>query len=52
MKKKMDVMIETNPNVKYPLSTLTYGFKRELDGALALDRWGSYHEGMSPTLSP
>lgn len=46
MKKKMDSMIATNPDVKYPLSTITYGFKREIDDALALDRWGSYHEGL------
>ena len=30
--------------MKYPLWTLYYGMKRNLDGALALDRWGSYHE--------
>ena len=29
---------------KYPLWSKYYGFKRRLDGALALDRWGSYHE--------
>lgn len=46
MKEKMDSMIASNPGVKYPLSTITYGFKRELDDALALDRWGSYHEGL------
>ena len=31
-------------NPKYPLWALYYGMKREKDGALALDRWGSYHE--------
>lgn len=31
-------------NPKYPLWALYYGLKRARDGALALDRWGSYHE--------
>lgn len=30
--------------MKYPLWTLYYGLERRKDGALALDRWGSYHE--------
>jgi hypothetical protein len=29
---------------KYPMWTMTYGLQRDLDGAYALDRWGSYHE--------
>ena len=31
-------------SMKYPLWTIYYGMKREKDGAIALDRWGSYHE--------
>lgn len=31
-------------SMKYPLWTLYYGTKRAKDGAIALDRWGSYHE--------
>jgi hypothetical protein len=31
-------------NPKYPLWALYYGLRREKDRALALDRWGSYHE--------
>jgi hypothetical protein len=29
---------------KYPVWTKVFGQRREVDGAFALDRWGSYHE--------
>jgi hypothetical protein len=48
----MKEMQANNKHVKYPLSTLTYGVKRAVDGALALDRWGSYHESWSRVLEP
>jgi hypothetical protein len=44
IQEKMNRMKELNVDIKYPLSTITYGKPRKLDGALALDRWGSYHE--------
>ena len=44
LKEKMDQMQAKGVDIKYPLTTITYGSKRKLDGALALDRWGSYHE--------
>ncbi len=31
-------------SMKYPLWTLYYGTRRAKDNAIALDRWGSYHE--------
>ena len=49
---KMKEMQANNDNVKYPLSTLTYGVKRVIDGALALDRWGSYHESWCRVQEP
>ena len=33
-----------NATTKYPLWSIYYGFRRNKDGARALDRWGSYHE--------
>ncbi len=38
--------IETARKVhsKYPLWTKYYGLRRHVDNAIALDRWGSYHE--------
>lgn len=52
MHAQMKSMQVKNPNIKYPLSTLTYGAKRILDGALALDRWGSYHESWCRVMEP
>lgn len=40
-----DIAAAVKSKAKYPLWTKYYGFKRKLDGARALDRWGSYHEG-------
>jgi hypothetical protein len=37
---------------KYPLWSKYYSFRRSLDGAMALDRWGSYHEGWIRTEEP
>lgn len=31
-------------SIKYPLWALYYGLKRQKDNAVAVDRWGSYHE--------
>lgn len=51
MRTQMKAMQATT-DVKYPLSTLTYGAKRAVDGALALDRWGSYHESWCRVQEP
>eukprot|EP01038_Epipyxis_sp_PR26KG_P006482 gene6482-8915_t len=37
---------------KYPLWSKYYGIKRKLDGARALDRWGSYHESWTRVEEP
>lgn len=37
---------------RYPLWSSYYGSKRPLDGALALDRWGSNHESWLRTEEP
>jgi len=39
-------------DLKYPLWSLYYGFKREIDNARALDRWGSHHESWIRVLEP
>jgi len=45
--------IDPNQNeLKYPLWSIYYGYKRKLDGARALDRWGSYHESWTRVLEP
>jgi len=44
--------LNASKSMKYPLSTITYGYKRRLDGALALDRWGSYHESWCKVEEP
>ena len=36
--------VPTPVTMKYPLWALYYGIKRQKDKAIALDRWGSYHE--------
>jgi hypothetical protein len=43
MHEKM-IQMQATTDIKYPLSTITFGSRRALDGARALDRWGSYHE--------
>lgn len=42
----------SSADIKYPLSTITYGARRGLDGALALDRWGSFHESWCKVEEP
>lgn len=39
-------------DTKYPLWTLYYGLRRSKDGAMALDRWGSYHESWTRVEEP
>lgn len=39
-------------NKKYPVWSLYYGFKREIDQGRALDRWGSYHESWIRVYEP
>lgn len=42
----------TNPKSKYPLWTKYYGYRRSLDGALALDKWGSNYESWVRVTEP
>jgi len=44
--------IGDSTKTKYPLLSNYYGFKRDKDGAVALDKWGSYHESWLRVLEP
>jgi len=47
-----DTSIANKMHSKYPLWTKYYGLARSLDGARALDRWGSYHESWTRVSEP
>jgi hypothetical protein len=45
-------ILSNRVSTKYPLWTTYYGFRRNKDGARALDKWGSYHESWIRVLEP
>lgn len=47
-----NVSIANKMHSKYPLWTKYYGLARSIDGARALDRWGSYHESWTRVSEP